>query len=76
MPGTLPGLTLAPSFRHVLADEPGFEIGETDLVRPVVDEFAAQDKVVASIVQPEDNETTNTGRAHLAEGDLHGAAIR
>lgn len=59
-----------------LADEARLEIGEPDLVRPLVDNIAAQDDVVAGIVQTEDDETTNTGRAHLSQRDLHRAAIR
>jgi hypothetical protein len=59
-----------------LADEAGFEIGEPDLICPLVDDVAAEDHVVAGVVQAEDDETTNAGRAHLAQRDLDGAAVR
>lgn len=75
MVGSRPDVGAALSAR--LADKAGLKIGEPDLVWPLVDDVAAQDDVVAGIVQAEeDDETTNTGRAHLAQRDLHRAAIR
>lgn len=75
MVGSLPGLTFGATLPTRLADEARLKIGEPDLVRPLVDDVAAQDDVVACVVQAEDDETTNTGGAHLAQRDLHGAAI-
>src|SRR3954453_20556829 len=69
-----PDVGTTPSTR--LADEAGFEIGEPDLISPLVDDVPTEDDVVAGVVQAEDDETTNAGRAHLAQRDLHRAAIR
>ena len=51
-----------------LADEPTFNIGEPDIVRPSV--ATDRDGVAASAIRAINQDTANAGFAHLAKGDL------
>ena len=51
-----------------LADEPIFDVGEPDVVRPLI--AADRYRVAAVIVGALDQQTANAGFAHFAECDL------
>ena len=50
-----------------LADEPFFDVGEPDIVRPRIG--ADRDVVAALVIAAIDQDAANAGFAHLAEGD-------
>jgi hypothetical protein len=50
------------------ADEPIFDVGEPDIVRPLVG--ADRDGVAALVIRAINQDTANAGFSHLAEGDL------
>ena len=51
-----------------LADEPVFDVGEPDIVRPLIG--ADRDVVAALVIAAIDQNAANAGFAHLAEGDF------
>ena len=50
------------------ANEPIFDVGEPDIVRPLI--AADRDGVAALVIRAINQDTANAGFAHLAEGDL------
>jgi hypothetical protein len=51
-----------------LADEPIFDVGEPDIVRPLIG--ADRDVVAALVIRAINQDTADAGFSHLAEGDL------
>jgi hypothetical protein len=56
------------SLAACLADEPGFQIGQPDIIRPSVG--ADCGPVAAPIVGAINEQPANASAAHLSEGDL------
>jgi len=61
------------SLAAAFANEPGLEIGEPDVIRPLV--CAERNRVAALVIRAIDQDAAHASGAHLSEGDLLRAAL-
>jgi hypothetical protein len=62
------GADVGNSLAACLADEPGFEIGQPDIIRPLVRAHGCP--MAAMMVRAVDQKPGHASGAHLGEGDL------